>query len=242
MATVKHTLHWLYVNNYHLGFFLKTAYAVGPGRAQHVTHPALGPGRVFVWVTWLAQFSVSTKINQSALVKLLRSCQCLRQCASLPSPAVTPAHSAQAVQLWPTKSSRLGTRRSRAAITFTARSRTAIITARQASYVISRALDRIGTSCVRVLGTPTQKTWAEQSISKLCYCSTTSKYEYSVVFGVLQLRNSHLSVGMKRIFNVSIKKRDVFNQQSLFWIKCFWMHLIFNDCHAINIGDMSNCR
>lgn len=79
--------------------FLKTAYASGPGREQHVTHPALGPGRVFVWVTWLALSPVSTKINRGALIKLLRSCRCLRQDASLPSAAVTPTHSAQAVQL-----------------------------------------------------------------------------------------------------------------------------------------------
>lgn len=136
-------------------FFLKTAYAGGAEREQHVTHPALGPGRVFVWVTWLALCSISTKINPCALLKWLHSSLYLREDASLPSAAVTPAHSAQAVQLWPTKSSRLGTRRSRAAITFTARSRTAIITARQAAYVICRALDRTGTSCVRVLGTST---------------------------------------------------------------------------------------
>lgn len=119
------------------------------GEAQHVTHPALGPGRVFVWVTWLALCSVSVKIKPGASVKRLCGCQRLRHGALLPSAAFTPAQSAQAVQLWPTKSSRLGTRRSRAAITLTARSRSAIITARQAAYVIFRALDRVGTSCVR---------------------------------------------------------------------------------------------
>lgn len=81
------------------GMILKTASAGGPGREQHVTHPALGPGRVFVWVTWLALSSVSTKINPAVLIKWLCSCQCLRQCAYLPSAAATPAHSAQAVQL-----------------------------------------------------------------------------------------------------------------------------------------------
>lgn len=95
------------------------------------------------------------KIKPGALVKWLRGCQRLRQGSLLPSAAVTPAQSAQAVQLWPTKSSRLGTRRSRAAITLTARSRSAIITARQAAYVIFRALDRVGTSCVRAPETPT---------------------------------------------------------------------------------------
>lgn len=145
--------------------------AVGPEREQHVTHPALGPGRVFVWVTWLAQSPVSTKINPAVFIKSIRVRECLRQCVSLPSAAVTPAHSAQAVQLWPTKSSRLGTRRSRAAITFTARSRTAIITARQAPYVIFRALDRIGTSCVRVLGTPTHTAgWSGTSLNYCVIC------------------------------------------------------------------------
>lgn len=51
-----------------LVFLLKTAFAAGPGEEQHVTHPALGPGRVFVWVTWLALPCVSTKINPGALV------------------------------------------------------------------------------------------------------------------------------------------------------------------------------
>lgn len=154
-AFVKHTLCHLFIFQSIINIFRDTSYTVGLRKEQHVTHPALGPGRVFVWVTWLALSSVSTKINPGALIKWLRGCQCLRQCAFLPSAAVTPAQSAQAVQLWPTKSSRLGTRRSRAAITLTARSRTAIITARQATYVIFRALDRIGTSCVRALGTPT---------------------------------------------------------------------------------------
>lgn len=134
-------------------FVLNSAFNMRPGTEQHVTHPALGPGRVFVWVTWLAPLCVSTKINLGAFIKRPLDCGCLCSGASLPSATVTPAHSAQTLQFWPTKSSRLGTRRSRAAITFTARSRTAIITARQATYVISRVLDRMGTSSVRVPGT-----------------------------------------------------------------------------------------
>lgn len=120
------------------------------GGAKHVTHPALGPGRVFVWVTWLALRFIWTKIYRRAFIRRPHEHGCLRSSVCSPSATVTPAHSVQALQLWPTKSSRLGTRRSRAAITLTARSRTAIITARQPTYVIPRALDGMGTSCVRV--------------------------------------------------------------------------------------------
>lgn len=131
------------------GFMLNTAFNESPGRAKHVTHPALGPGRVFVWVTWLALSFIWTKTYRSAFIRRPRDPRCWRLCVCSPSAAVTPARSVQVLQLWPTNSSRLGTRRSRAAITFTARSRTAIITARQWTYVICRALDRMGTSCVR---------------------------------------------------------------------------------------------
>lgn len=61
-----------------------------------------------------------------------------RRSAHSPSDTVRLALSVQTLQLWPTKSSRQGTRRSRAAITLTARSRTAIITARQGADVTLR--------------------------------------------------------------------------------------------------------
>lgn len=76
--------------------------------------------------------------------------KCGRRSAHSPSDAVGLARSVQALQLWPTKSSRQGTRRSRAAITLTARSRTAIITARQGVDVRLRVpASRGGPACAR---------------------------------------------------------------------------------------------
>lgn len=152
----------------------QTALAGATGREQHVTHPALGPGRVFVWVTRLALRYLSAKITSGVSIKCLHGGQDLRHGSCLPSTAVTPAHSAQSVQLCPTNSSRLGSRRSRAAITVTARSRTAIIAARRAVYVIFRVLDRIGSSCVRALeaqwsGTKSLMfTWTVRIVNFLC--------------------------------------------------------------------------
>lgn len=71
-----------------------------------------------------------------------------RRSAHSPSDAVRLALSVQTLQLWPTKSSRQGTRRSRAAITLTARSRTAIITARQGADVTLRAPAGAEGTCV----------------------------------------------------------------------------------------------
>lgn len=92
-----YTLPTIYVSSIIHHFYGHAAHS--GGEAQHVTHPALGPGRVFVWVTWLALCSVSVKIKPGALLKRLRGGQRLRQGALLPSTAVTPAQSAQAVQL-----------------------------------------------------------------------------------------------------------------------------------------------
>lgn len=77
----------------------KTMHVEGGRGEQHVIHPALGPGRVFVWVTWLVLPSVLKKNNRGGMADRLRSCYCLCQDGSLPSAAVTLAQSAQAVQL-----------------------------------------------------------------------------------------------------------------------------------------------
>lgn len=75
-----------------------------------------------------------------------------RRGAHSPSDDVRLALSVQTPQLWPTKSSRQGTRRSRAAITLTARSRTAIITARQGADVTARApVGGGGPACAHLL-------------------------------------------------------------------------------------------